>query len=280
MDQSSDDRLLDEKQISNLLKRAAELQEENPDSAGIGLTVRELQQIAKEAGIDPGLIAIALEEFDHAGGEKTDLWGGPFSSSMGRSVPGELDVEHWEKMVAASRKSFEEIGHVDVRGNVREWIHAGRNFKARVSAITREGKTKIEVSWAEPVIAVPVYTVSLVLSIIMLPVIFESLGLVNLGGALLYIGIVGMLFMVSRFLTSRMVRAKKTLVKSLMKQLEDIARNPEAVLNSDIGKAQLGDGVETTHQSILDLEDESTPASVVDVPDKVQSKKSRTQQRG
>src|SRR5690606_2644139 len=99
----SDDsrRLYGEKDVSRILKRATEIQGDAGAAETHGLTLAELQQIAREAGISPEAVAAAAAEMGAAPEKSRDfhVLGGPVSFSHERVVAGEVSEETWEAML-------------------------------------------------------------------------------------------------------------------------------------------------------------------------------------
>jgi hypothetical protein len=86
-----------DREIGLILRRAVELEEGSPSSglpSARGLTLSELQEIAKEAGIDPGMVGRAVAEIDSRRGlEPRSLWGPSGVRREVRTVPGEMARE-------------------------------------------------------------------------------------------------------------------------------------------------------------------------------------------
>src|SRR5690606_15066397 len=103
----------------------------------VGLSLAELEEIARESGLDPGFVRQAAQEFDEPA---HDL----FSSSSGststhviieRWVPGRLTMDLWEDIVAELRHRFDSdlgsamgmpgygIGTTEQIGRTVEWRH-------------------------------------------------------------------------------------------------------------------------------------------------------------
>ncbi len=257
-DTPSPQRQFDEKEISALLKRAAEFQAFDAEQPAFGLTLKELQVIAAEVGIAPAHVAMAVQEMEDATDrEKMDLWGGPFSLVLERSVPGEIEDAIWEKMISATRSVYGEAGQVKLRGLVKEWIYDGSGMQARVSLLPEEGQTTIQLSWREQVLPVPFYTFSSAISLIMLPVIFEAWGLVSPTGVFLYLGVVSALFFLARFAVSRVLRRKKDDAKKLMRQLESLVRTDGGVKGIAVKRRAENDAVAGTKPFAPDAEEQT-----------------------
>ncbi len=130
------ERTFTEEQIQSLLKRATELHlMDEVDKPG--LTLRDLEHIAADAGVPPKYLRAALHEADHqvstrdvAGQTKTHVF-------IERTVPGQLSDSEWESVVYRLRKAYSNDlaeaygatgqhgrGVTEQLGNAREWRHA------------------------------------------------------------------------------------------------------------------------------------------------------------
>jgi len=127
------DRRYDEEEIAAIFKAAAERQEEAKSnrSKGDGLTLDELQQIGKEAGITPEMIADAASSLERVPEVQTQstLLGLP--TSVGRTVQleGHLSDDGWSVLVAQMRSQFRAHGKTENLGRLRSW----RNGNLQIS---------------------------------------------------------------------------------------------------------------------------------------------------
>jgi len=153
---SSGDRRFSEEEVALIIKRAAELQqtEEAAEEPGHSMTLSEVEQIAKEAGIDPLLIRRAAHGLDRpAVTNRPSPWtGAPTRLVFESSVDGEIPVEEFEPLVNEIRRTFGENGVPSVLGRTLAWTstaHGGRHrAKGRhidVSVASRGGVTTIRV---------------------------------------------------------------------------------------------------------------------------------------
>ncbi|KPK81218.1 MAG: hypothetical protein AMS25_07365 [Gemmatimonas sp. SM23_52] len=120
-----------DKEVGLILKRAAEFQRLEPESAaeGGGLTLAELEDIAVEAGIDPRLLRRAAEELDAGAArlhrEGVERWlGGPVTIELQRSLPGELPESEFETMVGEIQEAAEGHGQASLLGHTLTWRSA------------------------------------------------------------------------------------------------------------------------------------------------------------
>ncbi|GMV06613.1 MAG: hypothetical protein AMXMBFR53_28890 [Gemmatimonadota bacterium] len=143
-------RLYDEKEVGKLLKRATELQQEEGSRTlpGGGLSLTELEDIAAEAGIDPRHLRRAAAELS-SGGAGPEGWermlGERLMLVQEAVVPGELDGEGFERVVAAIQRTAREHGQPNLLGRTLTWQAetASKTRTIQVTVTSRQGETHI-----------------------------------------------------------------------------------------------------------------------------------------
>jgi len=142
-------RLYDEKEVGRLLKRATELQREDPVRANPsgGFTLQELEEIAAEAGIDPHHLRRAASELDTSGSPEgwEHLLGEKVTLVRQAVVPGELDEEGFERVLATIQIVARDHGQPSLLGRTLTW-QAETSSKSRSIQIvvsSRNGETHI-----------------------------------------------------------------------------------------------------------------------------------------
>ncbi|NNE70101.1 MAG: hypothetical protein HKN29_07015 [Rhodothermales bacterium] len=173
------DRIYSEEEIGRVLKRAADMQGKKRKTSSYGLSLDEIQELASDSGIDPDLVvAAAMELKADQEALKKNLWGGPLSTTLIRSVDGPLSDDTWEEMLAILRRQYKETGETERRGSTRQWMSRGQDGKrAHLIATYRDGRTELELFRGNPTIAIPFYILPVVFGIIALPIIFEAFSL-------------------------------------------------------------------------------------------------------
>ena len=152
---SGDARRYNEKEVALVIKRAAELQSdasERGESASEGLSLGELEQVAREAGIDPALVRQAAQDLDtrHNTSEPSRFLGAPSVISIERTIRGEVSADEYEAIVHELRRTFNDNGIVSTLGKSLAWTsspqmygrHASRQ-QIDVSVSPRNGNTVI-----------------------------------------------------------------------------------------------------------------------------------------
>ncbi len=122
----SDERRYSEQEIATIFEQAAEAQEaaHQSRSSGEGLTLAELQQIGKEAGITPEFIARAaarIGQVTPASPPPATYLGLPISVARTVELPGPLSEKDWDRLVVDLRETFQATGEIRRDGALREW---------------------------------------------------------------------------------------------------------------------------------------------------------------
>jgi len=150
------ERKFNDEEVALIIKRAAELQqtEQTEHEPGNALSLSEVEQIAKEAGIDPRLIrraALGLDQSEVT--NRPSPWlGAPIRLVFERVVEGEVPAEEFEALVAEIRRTFGQNGLPSVLGRSLAWSSTmgGGRRRARgrqldVNIVPRGGVTTIRV---------------------------------------------------------------------------------------------------------------------------------------
>ncbi len=99
----------DENAVEKILKRATQLErQERPGSTK--LTVAEIEQIARDAGIDPASVQRAINDISHNDGAfSSKLFGAPVRYQLERELPFSLEVTDHEALVALIRDELRSV---------------------------------------------------------------------------------------------------------------------------------------------------------------------------
>lgn len=143
-------RLYGDKEMSRLLKRATELQQEEgtPGLPSSGLSLQELEEVAAEAGIDPRYLRRAAAELA-SGGQEAEGWekvtGDRLTVVQEVAVPGELTPEGFERVLAVIQRTCAEHGRPSLMGRTLTWQgeNASRSRTMMVTVTVRKGETHI-----------------------------------------------------------------------------------------------------------------------------------------
>lgn len=143
-----DRRRYSDQEVKKILERATELQAQGPggsDSSASGLTLDELQEVAREAGIDPALIRRAADDLE-MGAPPPDSWGGflgaPSQLRCHRIVEGEVPTGEMDALVSII-ESVVGAGEPRLVGRTLSWSTGDPERKLRLTIETRDGRTLI-----------------------------------------------------------------------------------------------------------------------------------------
>lgn len=144
-----------DREIALILTRTAELQATRAAESELtsGLTQDELEQIAREAGLDPRYLHTAIAELDTGKPTTQSRWlGGSTWLQLERSVDGEVPESEYEALVEIIHRTLGEVGQPSVLGRTFRW-HAltgvgGQHAHGReieVAVASRNGVTTIRI---------------------------------------------------------------------------------------------------------------------------------------
>lgn len=245
------DRLFDEEEIARILQRTAELQGRRLQAPTTGLTLRELQTLAEESGLDPGLVVTAATELQsRPSARRSTWWGGPATHTMDLVLPGSVSDHAWERMLDAVRQVMGQIGRVEVRGASREWILDQKDEGTGRFSVREEtdGTSRVHLTWTAPIAAIIAYIAQGVVSLVLLPLVFEEFALGLIPGLPVYLALVGSLFLLLRWIVSRATSRNQTRIEEVMR------------LVAAIGAADADSGREGEHGTLREADPVRKPA--------------------
>ena len=153
------DRRYTEREIADLIERAAERQQQaHRPTDGETLTLGEIERIAAEAGIDPAFLREAADELDAVGRTlKAESGATKTHVSEERWIDAPLTPATWEDAVVTLRDRFgpgmaaafglSGGGTVERIGDAYEWRHtSGLGIQTTVTASPRDGRTRLRLS--------------------------------------------------------------------------------------------------------------------------------------
>ena len=144
------ERRYDEAELAAILRSAAEAQAEDFSGNGesAGLTLREIERLASEVGIDPKRIASAAASLDVRPKKvkKFQMFGPPATETFERSFDGELDEAGWEEVIADMRQTYGMAGEISRVGSTLEWKGGSDTLSVHLSATIRNGRTRFRLN--------------------------------------------------------------------------------------------------------------------------------------
>jgi hypothetical protein len=137
-----------EKEAGQILRRAAEMQRAEPSAADpSGFSLAELEEVAREAGIDPAVVRRAASQLELSRGANfgSALAGGPLSIRLEAEVPGEYPAERFDALVPLIQQVSPWQGHAGVVGKSLTWsARADSNTSSlQVLVAAADGRTLI-----------------------------------------------------------------------------------------------------------------------------------------
>lgn len=147
----ADRRTYDDDEVREIFSLAAETQERDTvpvtTETRSGLTLRELQEVGREVGLEPDRVARAAAAFDarSASLPRRTFLGAPTGVRRTVELPRELTDREWEALAGELRETFDARGRVISRGSAHEWtdgeVHAflephGPGHRLRLDART------------------------------------------------------------------------------------------------------------------------------------------------
>lgn len=135
-----------------MLKRASELQRSSPRAVTpAGLTLNELEDIAREAGLDVAMLRQAAIELDSSPMQSSvaeKLAGAPARIVLEVTLPYEADESQFASLLSAIEDAFGAGGHVGQVGRTFTWStgqrQSGRTGQVRVAVARGETQIRIE----------------------------------------------------------------------------------------------------------------------------------------
>ncbi len=234
------ERKFSDEEVALIIKRAAELQqtEQVDDESSTALSLSEVEQIAREAGIDPMLIRRAAHGLDRpAETTRKGSWAGaPTRIVFERVVDGEIPTDEFEPLVNEMRRTFGDNGMPSVLGRTLAWsstpIAGRRRSRGRqvdVSITARGGVTTIRVEEEMSNLATTLYaslvggggggTTGMSIGI--------GVGLLHSAplAALIWVGVAGGFFMLARTIFGHISGKREKELNALANRLEEQVRS-------------------------------------------------------
>jgi hypothetical protein len=224
-------RRYDEAEVAKILKRATEIQETHraPRSTRGGMSLAELEEIAREVGIDGDHLRRAARELDvraPGGGPMEELVGGPLSLIRERTVAGEIDMEGFEAVVVELQRRDETHGQPSLLGRTLTWRSETptKTRTLQVVVSSRNGRTEIRAEerlhqFASGLFGGTVAGGGLGVGLgVGLPVGIEVLGSVLFSVAF-PLGIIGISYLAARGIYRQIVQRRASFLEDLMDAL-------------------------------------------------------------
>ena len=147
-------RRYNEKEVADIIKRASELQQlESTAESTAGMSLAELEQVAREAGLDPALVRRAATDLDTRVSDRkpSAFIGAPTHLVLERTIDGEVPADEYETLVLEMQRELGGVGQASMLGRSLVWtmqkIHHGRasTRTVQVTVTPRNGRTTIRI---------------------------------------------------------------------------------------------------------------------------------------
>ena len=154
-------RRFNEKEVALIIKRASELQQnETTAESSTGMSLAELEQVAREAGLDPELVRRAAADLDTRVTDQTPnrFLGAPTVLRLERTIDGEVPADEYEPMVLEMQRLLGGVSTASTLGRTLQFSLAGgdrRHASGRAVQVTvtpRSSTTTTPVSARIPVL--------------------------------------------------------------------------------------------------------------------------------
>ncbi|KPJ83394.1 MAG: hypothetical protein AMS19_04600 [Gemmatimonas sp. SG8_23] len=222
-------------EIAQILQKAAELQERSPGGGpepGRGLTLEELRQVAREAGIDPAFVDLAARTLETPVARRGDtVAGGPTRWHLSTTIDGEIAERDLEGLLQVIRSTLHAKGDVgEVWGRV-EWSHDDGLGPTIVGLSSRDGSTQIDVSSVRSSEAGLIHGMIIPFgSLLGTAALADVVGVSGSGTIFLMVAMAGLVYAGTRFAWGLRSRWWERRLRSVMERLtatvHDVARLP------------------------------------------------------
>lgn len=140
------ERRFNEQEVADIFKRATETQQQRsapvPLASSEGMTLATLQEIGREVGIAPELIADAARSLALAPRTTTRrLLGLPIGVGVSVDLGRKLSDAEWDRLVVDLRETFDARGRLKQEGNFRQWTNG--NLQALLEPLGDEHRLRL-----------------------------------------------------------------------------------------------------------------------------------------
>ncbi len=226
------ERRYSDREVARILERASELQEDAPDDAETtGMSLADLELVAREAGLDPALIRRAAADIEHRriAERSSTFFGSPTTLRLERTIDGEISVDEYEPIVAEIHRILGEVGHASTLGRTLQWStrRSSRRLtdvrEVRVTISPRNARTTIAVE--EPLRAVAAAVFGGVMGlggVLALPLMAVGVNVFGSGTAALgiFAGTLAGSYLLARAILGRVAARRRSRLATLMQYLE------------------------------------------------------------
>jgi len=139
------ERRYSEEEVAKIFERAAENQQSTKRqlAPAEGMTLADLQEIGRDVGISPALVADAAKSLDTAPRQNTrSLLGLPIGVGRTIELNRQLSQAEWDRLVVDLRETFDARGVVKSEGNFKQWTNG--NLQALVEPTATGDRVRLQ----------------------------------------------------------------------------------------------------------------------------------------
>ncbi|MCB0719222.1 MAG: hypothetical protein KDD65_12300 [Bacteroidetes bacterium] len=226
------------KEIEALLAAAARMQQREEDHAGshdTGLTLSEIEEIARESGIDPQFVRMAAysRADDREAEDDFFFFGGPATVRRTVTLDRALSRTEMEELVPGFRTILENEGSVDSLEKSLSWRTNNRKNQGGTSITLQaiDGRTVCQLKASVWMPGFLIHYIPLILSLMAV----SGLGGFDLAGWGLKIAVLSLVFLVTRFGYAQFYKKKRRELDEVEQAIREAARErgPESLPDSD-----------------------------------------------
>ncbi|HEY9226188.1 MAG TPA: hypothetical protein VIP11_06050 [Gemmatimonadaceae bacterium] len=220
------ERRFSESEIQAIFQRATEatpVEQPHASASSEGMTLVELQEIGREAGISPEQIARAAKSLDVVSQrEPRRVFGLPMGVERTVELDRQLSEQEWERLVVLLRETFNARGRVASEGSLRQWTNGNLQALLEPTANGQRVRLRTFKGNAPPRMVVVVGMLGLALTGIAAAVMRGALGDTGMVAALATLGAMGAT-MIGTTIASlpRWARQRAEQMESIAERLEE-----------------------------------------------------------
>ncbi len=220
--------LYTEKEIGALIKRATEIQENTHEFFPQGLSLQEIEDIAREIGIDPKHIRSAASELEHqmAAEQRSNFFGAPFLIEQKRAIRGEISDEDWEELVRQIQRVTGSAGRTTKVGQTRQWHRSVKDMSTTIEethlqVASQNNRSTIEIRKYFRGGAYVAYLMGLVISGTVAGIFLDGNGYTDLVNTGVVLGSMSGGFTAARFAIMSWTEHQRRKMYGLMNRIQD-----------------------------------------------------------
>lgn len=244
MSKSNRTHLYTEKEIGALFKRATEIQENAHESFSQGLSLKEIEDIAREIGIDPKFVRSAASELEHqmVAEQRSSFFGAPFMIEQKRVIRGEINDEEWEELVRQIRHVTGSAGRTTRVGQTRQWHRSVKDMsttleETHLQVVSQNNRSTIEIRKYFKGGAYVAYLMGLVISGTVAGIYLDGSGYTELVNTGVVLTSMSGGFAAARFAIMSWTERQRRKIHGLMNRIQDQVAG--SGITEDVGKNEI-----------------------------------------